>query len=130
MLDQLILRDLLQQCKLHAFPSQPPLKAVDLSCMWEASKDDANPTEPNGMYGTLAPGVKVATIRVSAGEHEHTSKMSPGSFNKLCASLTWRAAHKIKNLFTESLKSYTRSICISALMVAQIHPQSTTHLCT
>lgn len=37
---------------------------------------------------TLAPGIKVATVWVSAGEHEHRSKMSPGSFNKACAILT------------------------------------------
>lgn len=130
LLDELILRGLLQWCKLRAFPSQPPSKAVDLSCTWETSKEDADPIKPKGSYGTLAPGVKVATIWVSAGEHEHTSKMSSGSFDKLCAIFTWRAAHKIKNLFTESLKSYTWSICISGLMVAQIHPQSTTHPCT
>lgn len=51
--------------------------------MWETSKEDADPTEHNSTYGTLAPGIKVATIWVSAGEHEHTGKMSPGSFNKL-----------------------------------------------
>lgn len=62
LLDELVLRGFLQWCKLRAFPSQPPPKAVDLSCTWETSKEDADPIEPKGTYGTLAPGVKVATI--------------------------------------------------------------------
>lgn len=62
LLDELVLRGFLQWCKLRAFPSQPSPKAVDLSCTWETSKEDADPIEPKGTYGTLAPGVKVATI--------------------------------------------------------------------
>ncbi|KAJ7420551.1 hypothetical protein WISP_48111 [Willisornis vidua] len=86
LLDDLILRGLLPRCKLCTSPSQSPPKVVD-SCMWEASKEDADPIEANGTYGTLASGVQVETVCVSAGEHEHTSKMSPGRFNKLHASL-------------------------------------------
>lgn len=55
------------------------------------------------MYSTLAPGIKLATVGLSAGEHEHTNKTSPESFNKPCTILTGRATHKIKNLFTEPL---------------------------